>query len=212
MAFAITSLCFLAVILLGLTAICFGFRDKGMEGVVDAACLHGGGVLWSFAGAVVLNSPFSRECPVGFLLFVLWELAPFVPWGAMCRKKNGPLSFRTGVAGLLAQGFFLLGGVSLCPVGRGGRLGNGPVFVPRAFDAALPAPPFHRHCLRGLRRTGHPRGRKGMDPPDRVGRGLRLFPHWPVSHRSLRVERVRRTFPVLKNGAKECILCMGFHD
>lgn len=109
MAFVITSLCFLAVILLGLTAICFGFGNKGMAGAVDAACFHGGGVLWSFAGAAALNSPFFRECPVGVLLFLLWELAAFVPWGAMCRQKKGRLSFRTGVAGLLAQGFFLLG-------------------------------------------------------------------------------------------------------
>lgn len=107
--FVIVLLCPLAVILFGVFAMRFGFRDKGMEGAVNAACLHGGGVLWSFAGAAALNSPFFRECPVGFLLFVLWELVPFVPWGAMCRKKNGPLSFRTGVAGLLAQGAFLLG-------------------------------------------------------------------------------------------------------
>lgn len=107
--YLIVLLCPLVVILLGVTAVRFGFRDKGMEGAVDAACLHGGGVLWSFVGAVALNSPFFRECPVGFLLFVLWELAAFVPWGAMCRQKKGPLSFRTGIAGLLAQGAFLLG-------------------------------------------------------------------------------------------------------
>ena len=101
--YLIVLLCPLVVILLGVTAVRFGFRDKGMEGAVDAACLHGGGVLWSFVGAVALNSPFFRECPVGFLLFVLWELAAFVPWGAMCRQKKGRIVTIASVSGVMGN-------------------------------------------------------------------------------------------------------------
>ena len=102
----ITTLCFLANMILGITTVRYGLKSNGMPGVFYTLLTLGATVFWTLSGIFFLH--FENNC-LGQIGFFVWNLIPVLPWIFLCRKKyriSKPYFFRLGLSGILTQAVF----------------------------------------------------------------------------------------------------------